>query len=51
MALKGASPDHHDDEAERPDRWPLDAESAAIAKRWSIDPERDLRGPSPRASA
>ena len=38
MALKGASPDH--DGAERPDRWQLDPEAAAIAKRWAIDPVR-----------
>ena len=42
MLLKGASPDH--DGPERPDQWPLDPETAAIAKRWSIDPERDLHG-------
>ena len=42
MALKGASPDHT--EAERPDRWPLDSDSKAVARRWGIDPGRDLRG-------
>jgi aryl-alcohol dehydrogenase-like predicted oxidoreductase len=41
MALKGASPDHEG--AERPDRWPLSAELAALAGRWQIDPERHLR--------
>lgn len=51
MALKGASPNHDHGRAERPDRWPLDAESDEIAKRWSIDPERDLRGQAARASA
>ncbi|MGH2986547.1 MAG: aldo/keto reductase [Solirubrobacterales bacterium] len=41
MALKGASPDHEG--AERPDRWPLGPELAELARRWSIDPDRDLR--------
>ncbi|HSS04066.1 MAG TPA: aldo/keto reductase [Solirubrobacterales bacterium] len=40
MALKGASPGHEGEE--RPDRWPLDAELAAVGERWGIDPERDL---------
>jgi len=39
MALKGASPDHSE---ERPDRWPLTGEQAELARRWRIDPERDL---------
>ncbi|MGC1852292.1 MAG: aldo/keto reductase, partial [Solirubrobacterales bacterium] len=37
MALKGASPAHEGDE--RPDRWPLDADLAAVGERWGIDPE------------
>jgi aryl-alcohol dehydrogenase-like predicted oxidoreductase len=41
MALKGASPDHEG--AERPDRWPLSRELAELARRWRIDPDRDLR--------
>ncbi len=41
MALKGATPDH-DGEAQ-PDRWGMDGELEQIARRWSIDPERDLR--------
>jgi aryl-alcohol dehydrogenase-like predicted oxidoreductase len=41
MALKGASPDHSGDR--RPDRWELDPELLALARRWSIDPQRDLR--------
>ena len=41
MALKGASPDHTGEE--RPDRWPVSAELAAVASDWGIDPERDLR--------
>jgi aryl-alcohol dehydrogenase-like predicted oxidoreductase len=41
MALKGATPDHSGDE--RPDRWPVSAELAAVAREWGIDPERDLR--------
>lgn len=40
MALKGASPEHEG--AERPDRWSLDAELAAVGERWGIDPKRDL---------
>jgi aryl-alcohol dehydrogenase-like predicted oxidoreductase len=41
MALKGATPDHEDEE--RPDRWPVSEELAAAGRRWGIDPERDLR--------
>jgi len=40
MALKGASPEHSGEE--RPDRWPLAPELAAVARRWGIEPERDL---------
>ena len=46
MLLKGATPDHEGDE--RPDRWPLDAARAELARRWGIDPERDLRRSSRR---
>ena len=42
MALKGASPAHEGEE--RPDRWPLSDELAAVGGRWGIDPERDLAG-------
>lgn len=42
MALKGASPFHAGEE--RPDRWPLDGELAAVGERWGIDPGRDLAG-------
>jgi aryl-alcohol dehydrogenase-like predicted oxidoreductase len=41
MPLKGATPDHSGEE--QPDRWPVSDELAAIAARWGIDPERDLR--------
>jgi aryl-alcohol dehydrogenase-like predicted oxidoreductase len=41
MALKGATPDHEGEP--RPDRWPMDDELAELARRWGIDPERDLR--------
>jgi aryl-alcohol dehydrogenase-like predicted oxidoreductase len=41
MLLKGATPDHEGEP--RPDRWPLDDDLAALAGRWGIDPERDLR--------
>jgi aryl-alcohol dehydrogenase-like predicted oxidoreductase len=40
MALKGASPTHTGDE--QPDRWPLDAHLSDVARRWAIEPERDL---------
>jgi aryl-alcohol dehydrogenase-like predicted oxidoreductase len=40
MALKGASPAHEGEE--RPDRWALDGEPAAVGERWGIDPGRDL---------
>jgi aryl-alcohol dehydrogenase-like predicted oxidoreductase len=40
MALKGASPEHSGEE--RPDRWSLDPRLQAVARRWSIEPERDL---------
>jgi aryl-alcohol dehydrogenase-like predicted oxidoreductase len=40
MALKGANPAHEGEE--RPDRWPLDGDLAAVGQRWGIDPERDL---------
>ncbi len=41
MALKGASPEHEGEE--RPDRWALSDELDDAARRWGIDPERDLR--------
>ncbi|HEX5619677.1 MAG TPA: aldo/keto reductase [Solirubrobacteraceae bacterium] len=40
MALKGAAPDFEGDPL--PDRWPLSPDLAALAERWSIDPQRDL---------
>jgi len=40
MALKGASPEHTGEE--RPDRWSLDERLALVARRWRIEPERDL---------
>jgi aryl-alcohol dehydrogenase-like predicted oxidoreductase len=40
MALKGASPEHEGQE--RPDRWPLTDDLAAVGTRWGIDPQRDL---------
>lgn len=49
MALKGASPDHEGDE--RPDGWSIDADAAAIAERWSIDPVGDLHGEPAAARA
>jgi aryl-alcohol dehydrogenase-like predicted oxidoreductase len=40
MALKGASSAHEGEE--RPDRWALSPELAAVGERWGIDPDRDL---------
>ena len=40
MALKGANPEHEGEE--RPDRWPLSNDLAAVGSRWGIDPQRDL---------
>jgi aryl-alcohol dehydrogenase-like predicted oxidoreductase len=40
MALKGASPEHSGEE--RPDRWGLDHRLEAVARRWRIEPRRDL---------
>jgi aryl-alcohol dehydrogenase-like predicted oxidoreductase len=40
MALKGASPEH--DGEQRPDRWPLDGRLEDVARRWRIEPARDL---------
>jgi aryl-alcohol dehydrogenase-like predicted oxidoreductase len=45
MTLKGASPDYEGDE--RADRWPLTAQLAAVAERWGINPELDLRRAEP----
>jgi len=41
MRLKGAAPDHEGDPL--PDRWSLTPELEALAKRWRIDPARDLQ--------
>ena len=41
MALKGAGPDHEGDPL--PDRWPLDSQLDDVARRWGIEPQRDLR--------
>jgi aryl-alcohol dehydrogenase-like predicted oxidoreductase len=40
MALKGANPSFTGDE--RPDGWALDDRLVDVARRWSIDPARDL---------
>jgi aryl-alcohol dehydrogenase-like predicted oxidoreductase len=42
MALKGASPEHSGQE--RPDRWALDERLDEVARRWGIEPTRDLAG-------
>lgn len=40
MTLKGAHPQHEGEE--RPDRWQLNDDLAAVGTRWGIDPARDL---------
>jgi aryl-alcohol dehydrogenase-like predicted oxidoreductase len=40
MALKGASPVHSGED--KPDRWSLDERLEAVARRWRIEPARDL---------
>jgi aryl-alcohol dehydrogenase-like predicted oxidoreductase len=40
MALKGASPEYSGEA--RPDRWELDQRLTDVARRWRIEPERDL---------
>jgi aryl-alcohol dehydrogenase-like predicted oxidoreductase len=41
MLLKGATPDHEG--PAQPDRWAVDERLSELARRWRIDPERDLR--------
>jgi aryl-alcohol dehydrogenase-like predicted oxidoreductase len=41
MALKGADPAH--DGEPRPDRWTITPDLDAVARRWGIEPDRDLR--------
>jgi aryl-alcohol dehydrogenase-like predicted oxidoreductase len=40
MVLKGASPQYSGDEM--PDRWTLDERLLGVARRWQIEPDRDL---------
>lgn len=40
MVLKGANPQHEGED--RPDRWGIDARLGEVARRWGIEPERDL---------
>ncbi len=40
MALKGASPQYEGDAL--PDRWTLDERLTQVARRWEIEPDRDL---------
>ena len=40
MELKGGSPAHEGESL--PDRWQLNAELLEVAKRWGVDPSRDL---------
>jgi aryl-alcohol dehydrogenase-like predicted oxidoreductase len=41
MLLKGATPDHEGED--QPDRWAPAPDQVELARRWRIDPERDLR--------
>ena len=41
MSLKGADPEHEGEP--RPDRWPLTPDLDAVARRWGVEPDRDLR--------
>jgi aryl-alcohol dehydrogenase-like predicted oxidoreductase len=41
MLLKGATPDHEGED--QPDRWALGPDQVELARRWRIDPARDLR--------
>jgi aryl-alcohol dehydrogenase-like predicted oxidoreductase len=41
MALKGAGPDHEGEP--RPDRWAMTPQLDELARRWGIEPDRDLR--------
>ena len=41
MLLKGAAPDFEGEPL--PDRWPISTELSALAGRWGIEPDRDLR--------
>ncbi len=40
MALKGANPQYDGDAL--PDRWTLDEQLVQVARRWRIEPDRDL---------
>ncbi len=40
MALKGGSPEHAGED--RPDRWELNDRLCEVARRWRIEPDRDL---------
>ena len=40
MALKGASPDYSGPDS--PDRWSLSERLEKVARRWRIQPDRDL---------
>ena len=40
MTLKGGSPDYEGEDS--PDRWVIDEQLERVARRWGIEPERDL---------
>jgi aryl-alcohol dehydrogenase-like predicted oxidoreductase len=48
MTLKGANPEHEG--PERPDRWALEPELVEAGRRFSVDPDRDLRRAQPATS-
>jgi aryl-alcohol dehydrogenase-like predicted oxidoreductase len=48
MLLKGATPDHEGED--QPDRWEIGEAQREVARRWRIDPERDLRKGVPGAA-
>jgi aryl-alcohol dehydrogenase-like predicted oxidoreductase len=45
MSLKGAGPEHEGEA--RPDRWEMTEQLGEVARRWGIEPDRDLRRLSP----
>jgi aryl-alcohol dehydrogenase-like predicted oxidoreductase len=40
MTLKGGSPEYEGEDS--PDRWVIDEQLVQVARRWGIEPERDL---------
>jgi hypothetical protein len=40
MTLKGASPEYEGEDS--PDRWVMNEQLEQVARRWGIEPDRDL---------